>query len=446
MLLKQDRAINARLIEDFQSTRQRTEAIFNCLTPEAYTVRPIPLRHPFVFYDGHMDAFIWNTLFRRTLGKPAMNPELDTLFERGIDPASAREAQAKTIPQWPERSIISAYKDAISQQLGTFLEEVDLLNPPHPALEHGQMLYLLLEHEWMHQETLIYILHQLDPQLKTPPPDYQPMNQHFTSHPDSAPTPYRIEIPEGNTTLGASPQEYPFVWDNEQAAQEITVPGFSMDAYNITQGGFLSFVEAGGYDQKAFWSEAGWAWKESKGIQHPHFWERHSGQWYYRGVFETVPLPLAWPVMVTYAEADAYARFVGASLPTEAQWHRAAYGENVHWRYPWHPSEVSGPTGNVDFKHWNPLPVGQDPTAVSPMGVYDLWSNGWEWTQTAFAPLPGFVPSAGYPQYSADFFDGKHRVLKGGSWVTDARLLRRSFRNWFYEDYPYHYATFRCVH
>jgi formylglycine-generating enzyme required for sulfatase activity len=152
-------------------------------------------------------------------------------------------------------------------------------------------------------------------------------------------------------------------------------------------------------------------------------------------------------VYVSLAEARAFARWQGGRLPTEAEFHRAAFGapgDDQRGAAATPPAVLTG--GNVDFKRWEPAPVGTHPDAASPWGVYDLIGDGWEWTDTVFDGHPGFeayIP--GYPGYSADFFDGKHYVLKGGSWATAAELVRPSFRNWFQAHYPYVFAKFRCV-
>lgn len=164
-------------------------------------------------------------------------------------------------------------------------------------------------------------------------------------------------------------------------------------------------------------------------------------------MFGTMPLPESWPVYVSHAEASAFARWAGKKLPTEAQWHRAAYGtpEGGERMYPWGDARPEGHHGNFHHQRWDPCPVDAHSAGASAFGVFDLLGNGWEWTSTAFGPLNGFKPFPFYRGYSADFFDGKHFVMKGGSARTDACMVRRSFRNWFQPHYPYAYATFRCV-
>ena len=165
-------------------------------------------------------------------------------------------------------------------------------------------------------------------------------------------------------------------------------------------------------------------------------------------MFGDIQLPMDWPVYVSHAEATAYARWLGRKLPTEEQFHRAAYSTSdseVERKYPWGDEDPDGRYGNFDFMHWDPSPVGSYPRGASAHGVHDLLGNGWEWTRTEFKPFPGFSPMPFYPGYSANFFDGKHYVMKGGSPRTAACMLRRSFHNWFQPHYPYVYATFRCV-
>ena len=155
-----------------------------------------------------------------------------------------------------------------------------------------------------------------------------------------------------------------------------------------------------------------------------------------------------WPVYVTHEEASAFAAWTGKRLPTEAEFHRAAYGTpdgEKERSYPWGDDAPDTRRGNFNGTRWDPIPVTATPLGDSAFGISQLVGNGWEWTSTIFQPFPGFQPLLFYPGYSARFFDGEHYMLKGASSRTDARLLRRSFRNWFRPDYPYVYAGFRCV-
>jgi formylglycine-generating enzyme required for sulfatase activity len=269
--------------------------------------------------------------------------------------------------------------------------------------------------------------------------------------------PAPAQIPPGTATLGTRPEEWPFAWDNERPAHEVAVPAFSIDVHNVTNAQFLQFVDAGGYADPRWWRPEDWAWLGETGIAHPRFWTRaasanapaprEEGAWYWRAMFERVPLPGSWPVYVTWAEAHAYARWRGRRLPTEAEFHRAAFGtpEGVERRYPWGDTLRGRPPGSFDFMRWDPERVGAHPDDASAFGVHDLVGNGWEWTSTVFGPFDGFSPLASYPEYSAEFFDEDHFVMKGASPFTARGLVRPGFRNWFRPRYPYVYAAFRCV-
>ena len=163
-------------------------------------------------------------------------------------------------------------------------------------------------------------------------------------------------------------------------------------------------------------------------------------------MFDLLPLPMSWPVYVSYAEASAYARWRGTRLPTEAEFSRAAFGSPEGERdYPWGSAAPTPAHGVFDFASWDPEPAGSHPDGRSAWGVDDLVGNGWEWTSTPFAPFPGFETRPCYPEYSADFFDQQHFVMKGASPATARELIRPTFRNWFRPRYPYVYATFRCA-
>ncbi len=438
--------VNEKLQLEFEKVFARTEEIFTLVSPSAYYDRPIPLRHPINFYEGHLAAFLWNTLFGKILGATSIKPKFDRLFERGIDPIDQQAANAKNISQWPSREETVEYKRTIHNRFFEFLSEVNLDSETHPLLKNGYGLWLTLEHEMMHQETLLYMLHQLPHPLKiqnNTMPETTPKTDNLISGKATNKI-EMINIPAGKTILGAAPNEFDFVWDNEQPHRIVDIDRFSMDVFNVTNGQFLEFVEAGGYQRPEFWTPETWQWKNVQKKEHPFFWKKTDAGWQLKNFFSTHTLPLSWPVYVTHAEAVAYARFIGKRLPTEAEWHRAAFADQAI-THPWGNAPTTVEHGNFDFHHWSPVPVGQTPKGASVFGIQDMVGNGWEWTSTPFYGFPGFQASVAYPPYSTDFFDGQHFVVKGASCFTDACLLRRSFRNWYYWHYPYMYATFRCV-
>ncbi|PYX87937.1 MAG: ergothioneine biosynthesis protein EgtB [Acidobacteria bacterium] len=433
--------VQHELLTRIADARTQTDRLFEIVKPEALYDRPIPERHRIVFYIGHLEAFDWNLLRERVLGLNTPHPDLDDLFAFGIDPVDGG-LPADRPADWPAITDVRAYVTRTRESLDTALREVvaGRRSVAQSEFDPTQLLNVAIEHRLMHAETLAYMFHQLPLDRKT----------KATSTPDiSAPVfkPTMVEIPEGAATLGLSRDDGTFGWDNEYERNEQHVPSFAIDQYKVTNGDYLKFMQAGGYQDPTLWKEADWQWKEQQNISHPVFWKQVGDAWLYCTMFDEVPLPLNWPVYVSHAEANAYAHWAGKALPTEAQWHRAAYSTPAgeERQYPWGSAAPNGALGNFDFHRWEPTPVNSFPDGQSACGVRDLLGNGWEWTSTEFAPFPGFEPFSFYPGYSANFFDGKHYVIKGGSARTAACMLRRSFRNWFQPHYQYVYAGFRCV-
>jgi len=422
-----------------QAARARSDELFEIVHPAALYDRPISERHRIIFYLGHLEAFDWN-LFREPLGLAPFDSEFDRLFAFGIDPVDGGLPTDQP-KDWPLPSRVREYNRRIRAELDDALRTIASKDPGLRRLDNGRLLEVAIEHRLMHAETLCYMLHQL-------PVDRKCGTQASPPPPASPRTLNGAEIPAGKATLGLLRTESgPFGWDNEFEEHSVDVPAFEIDAYNVTNGDYLRFMRDGGYEHRSLWSDAGWQWISSSGRSFPAFWLPNGDSWRYRTMFEEIPLPLDWPVYVSHEEASAYARWIGKDLPSEAEWHRAACAtrEGGERPYPWGAEAPSPRHGNFDFERWDPVPVGSYPEGISDFGVADLVGNGWEWTRTTFAPFPGFQPFSFYLGYSANFFDGKHFVMKGGSPRTAACMLRRSFRNWFQPHYPYVYAKFRCV-
>ena len=447
-------------VDWYRRNRARTEAIFDLIRPEAYYSRPIALRNPIVFYEGHLPAFSVIAFLRRGLGLPPVDARLEKLFERGIDP----ESQDAAVPRsgaatvWPSRDEVRAFARACDAAVIRAIESLADMGslPPGQATAAQEGLYTALEHEAMHQETLLYMWHRLPYEQK------RAASREAGGADDRGANPEprggsreHVRVPAGIATLGAKRGDVVFGWDNEFDPHDVHVSEFDIDVLPVTNADFLEFVQAGGYDRREWWSEEGWGWIQAESVQHPAFWlpELPLGPptsnlpprtsrvaprastlapraWHWRGMFEALPLPLDWPVYVSQAEASAYAQWKGRRLMTEPEFHRAAEGATP---------------GHVDFAGFDPIPAGSHPATASRWGIHDLIGNGWEWTSTIFAPFTGFAPMPSYPEYSADFFDGRHFVMKGGSSATARELTRPSFRNWFRGNYPYVYAKFRTV-
>jgi ergothioneine biosynthesis protein EgtB len=446
-------ASRVELLRWYDRNRLKTRELFDLLDPAVYYTRPIALRNPIVFYEGHLPAFSIIAFLRRGLGAPPVDERLETLFARGIDPESAETAVPRSgvSTVWPQRSAVLAFGSAADAAVREAIETA-AFDESRPAMRRWEGLFTALEHEAMHQETLLYMWHRLPHDQKR-----RPANLRYEF---GDPPPHRVvQITAGTATLGARPERVLFGWDNEFDEHQVDVPEFEIDAHSVTNADFLEFVRAGGYHSRELWSDEGWAWREKEGVEHPAFWipagarperavdhTRVEG-YAWRGMFEFIPLPLSWPVYVSLAEAEAFARWRGRRIPTEAEYHRAAFGtpDGGERRYPWGDAPADARHGNFDFASWEPVPAGARPAGTSAWGVHDLIGNGWEWTSTIFAPFRGFEAMPSYPEYSAEFFDGMHYVMKGASPGTARELVRRSFRNWFRGNYPYVYAKFRTA-
>lgn len=398
------------LQQQMSQARRASDNLFAILTPEALYQRPIAERHRLIFYLGHLEAFDRNLLASHL---PSRFPELDRLFAFGIDPIDG-QLPGDQPQDWPDRQKVEEYVQHTRA-------EVDQVLSQSPA----QKQHVALEHRWMHCETLAYLFHRL--------PYDQKRALHQETPDGPVPVAHWCQLPAGPTQLGLE-RGAEFGWDNEFSAQIVEVPEFAMESHPVSNAAFLEFVQAGGYNQRELWSERDWQWNQSVNLQHPGFWSPSDDGWRYQAMFASIPLPLSWPAYVSHAEASAYARWRGLCLPSEAQFQRAAYSQPLNLE-----------TANLDFRHWDARPIGSDPASDSAFGLSELVGNGWEWTCTTFAPLPGFEPFDFYKGYSADFFDDRHYVLKGASARTAMCLTRPSFRNWFQPHYPHVYAKFRCV-
>lgn len=428
------------LLGRLADARRRTDELFKLIPAAHMLERPIAERHRFIFYLGHLEAFDWNLLNGRLEGRRAAS-ELDVLFAFGIDPTDGT-APDEAASAWPDISRVRAYNLDLRYKLDMLLPHaLDAERFDGPA-DHAPTTALLIdvaiEHRLMHAETLAYMINRSSIERRVRDSGPFPSLVRSTE---------MIPIPAGAATLGVERGAAPFAWDNEHDAHQVDVPEFEIARCMVSNGDYLRFVDAGGYDAREYWSGADWTWREQHAVNHPSFWTRLDRRWYWRTLSELIPLPLDWPVYVSHAEASAYARWAGLALPTEAQWHRAAFStlDGNERAYPWGAAAPDARRGNFDFRVCSPCSVDAYREGDSALGVRGLLGNGWEWTSTPFAPFPGFRPSAFYPGYSADFFDGRHYVLKGGSPFTASPMLRRSFRNWFQPHYPYAYAGFRCV-
>ena len=319
-------AVRRQLLDRVSAARRQSDALFNIVRSGSLYERPIPERHRIIFYVGHLEAFDWN-LLHENAGLKSFHPEFDRLFAFGIDPVGGGLPTDQP-SEWPSVEAVRDYVRRIRAALDEKLADGSLesYGQGRDGYALDTLLNVAIEHRLMHVETLAYMFHQLPLEQKVAHKDPQNFVRAPVKH-------QMVGIPAGAATLGLPRSGENFGWDNEFEAHGVDVPAFDIDQYEVTNRLYLDFMDAGGYETRAFWSDDDWNWKTEHAISHPVFWNKKGDEWFYRGMFEEVPLPLDCPVYVSHAEAMAYARWAGKALPSEEQWQRAAYGSaDASWK------------------------------------------------------------------------------------------------------------------
>jgi iron(II)-dependent oxidoreductase len=389
---------------------------------------------PLVWDLAHIGYFEEHWLSRRVGRDEPLLEDADRLYDAFENERAARAALPLLDPDETVAYLARVRERALGVLIGAELDPDDRL------LADGYVYGLVLQHELQHQETMLQTI-----ALRT-------AGRPYPEPPRSAPSPDPVEDGEevlvegGPFVLGAAADAW--AYDNEREAHELDLAAFWIDRSPVTAGAYNDFVEAGGYEDPALWSPEGWAWRIEAGLEHPHFWRREAdGSWTVLRLGSRLPLDPAEPVQhVCWYEADAYARWAGKRLPTEAEWEKAATWEpgGGKRRSPWGDEEAGPEHANLGRLRHGPAPIGSHPGGESPWGCRQMLGDVWEWTSSDFLPYPGFEAFP-YPEYSEVFFGNGFKVLRGGSWATHPTVARPTFRNW---DYPIRrqlFAGFRCA-
>ncbi len=406
----------------FAQSRASTLDLLAALDREIFCRQAHPDFSPVGWHLGHIGYTESLWLLRRCAGLPPVEPTYDRLFAADRLPKQERT----NLPTYSE---ICDYLDRIRQNAFSYLEQ---LTPTE--LQRQERLWLwLLQHESQHCETIALVL-QMQGQAQIARLTRSDLDRRQAKIDGSE----MVQIPAGNFIQGYDAID---ALDNEQGKHQVYLPSFWIDRYPVTRGAYQEFIDAGGYGQQHCWSETGWHWLEN-----------------YRSEGRS-PQPLYWqswpandehPVCgVNWYEAEAYARFSGKRLPTEAEWEKAARWNsraNQSQLYPWgDASDISNLLPcNYNQHFGKTTPVGAFPQGQSTYGCDDMLGNVWEWTASKFQAYPGFT-SFPYEGYSSNYFDRQHYVLKGGSWATRPWALRASFRNWYHPHVRQIFAGFRCA-
>jgi iron(II)-dependent oxidoreductase len=421
--------------EELEAARRRSLGLLDPLDDDGLLRQHSPLMSPLVWDLAHIGNYEEQWLVREAAGAPAVDASLDDIYDAFRHPRPNRPALPLLGPAQARRYIADV-RSRVVDSLG----RVELGRATGPLLADGFVYGMVVQHEHQHDETMVATLQLMDGAGYRP---LAPAPPAATSSPAGD-----VLVPAGPFVMGTDDEAW--AYDNERPAHVVDLPAFRIDAAPVTNGAYVDFVSDGGYDQRRWWGDAGWAWRQEADLRHPQFWRPEGGGRWSRLRFGwREDLPSNEPVQhVCWHEADAYARWAGGRLPTEAEWEKAASWEPgpsaVKRRWPWGPAEPEPERANLGQTYFRPAPVGAYPGGASAYGCHQLVGDVWEWTSSDFEPYPGFATFP-YREYSEVFFGSGYKVLRGGSWATSPSAVRTTFRNWDHAIRRQIFAGFRCA-
>ena len=408
-----------QLARELTASRTRSLALLEPLDDRELTRQVSPLMSPLVWDLAHVGNYEELWLLREVAGVAPLRPEIDGLYDAFEHPRAERPSLPILGPA-DARAYLSGVRAHVLDVLDRLPEDDD-----RPLVRDGFAFRMVVQHEHMHDETMLATL-QLRGSERTLPPDAPlPAGRPGRPHDD-------VLVPGGRSLQGTSTD--PWALDNERPVHAVDLPAFRVDRFPVTCGMYAAFVDAGGYDDRRLWSDRGWAHLQASGRRAPMTWQRDgAGGWTCTRFGATVPVEPDVPVEhVCWYEADAYARWAGRRLPTEAEWEKACGWDPARGRlrrFPWGDEDPTPDRANLGQRATRPAPVGAYPAGASAYGVEQLVGDVWEWTSSGFDPYPG-TRAFPYREYSAVFYGGDFRVLRGGSWATHPTAARTTFRNW----------------
>lgn len=417
----------------FHNTFSLFEKVFELLKDEsAFYQKSEPTRHPMIFYFGHTATFFINKLVAMKIIDERVNPLFESLFAVGVDEMHWDDLDEKNY-QWPSVAEVRLYRERVRVLVDTL---IDTLEFTLPIREDSPMWVVLMgiEHERIHIETSLVLHRQM-------PLEYIKECESFTLCREytSAPKNVMVEIPQADITLGKRDGDNLYGWDNEYGEYKESVADFEVSKYLVSNAEYMEFLNAGGYEERKFWSEEGWSFVESRELKHPPFWIKNSdGSFHYRALSEIIEMPYSWPVDVNALEAEAFCRYKSIKenreyrLPSEAEY-RALY------EYAEIEDIPDLAQANLNLGYASSCPV--DKFAFK--GIYDLVGNVWQWSRTPIFGFDGFAVHEAYDDFSTPTFDGKHALILGSSWASSGNLImkhsRYAFRRHFYQNAGFRY-------
>ncbi|HEU0230028.1 MAG TPA: 5-histidylcysteine sulfoxide synthase [Burkholderiaceae bacterium] len=429
--------LRATLREYFTATFDRYESLFECLAnDEAFVVKSISLRHPLIFYFGHTATFFVNKLLLARLIDQRIDARLESIFAVGVDEMSWDDLDDANY-EWPSVDEVRRYRDKVRALVTRLIDKTPLQSPigwdsPWWAIVMG------IEHERIHLETSSVLIRQHALQYVRPSENWVALNAEAGSPPDND----LVRVHGGMVRVGKALSSAQYGWDNEYGRHEEYVNDFQASRYLVSNAEFLLFVEAGGYQNPDYWEEEGRKWLAFSQVTHPTFWVPHGEAWRLRLMTEEAPMPWDWPVETNYHEAKAFCNWKKAEtgqsvrLPTEDEWYRLYDVAGLS-----DPGE-SRVAANLQLDHWaSSCPVDRFRQGQ----FYDVVGNVWQWTETPTYPFDGFDTHPWYDDFTTPTFDGRHNLIKGGSWIScgneAVRASRYAFRRHFFQHAGFRYVV-----
>jgi len=424
-----------RAREALTTSRRRLLDLLRPVPPEVLTAQHTPLMSPPVWDLAHVANYEEQWLLR-ALGEAGLSgAETDRLYDAFRNPRQTR-GELPLLGLQEALGYAEQVRDRVLRRLDGV--DQDAVRRIGQLLDGGFVYGMVAQHEQQHIETLVATLQLVTSAALTPLP-----SAGMRAAPRPA-LPREVRIPAGDFMMGS---DAAWAYDNERPRHRVDVTAFDIDRFPVTNQEFVRFIDDGGYARRELWRDAGWKFRSAERLEHPLFWRRVAQGWERRrfGLWERLP-PDEPVCHVCWYEADAYARWAGRRLPTEAEWEKAAAaGPDGQTRtFPWGEVRPDRDRSNLWPVSGHPAPVGAFPRGASAWGVEQLLGDVWEWTASDFVPYPEFRAFP-YPEYSAVFFGGEYKVLRGGSWAVAPEAIRNTFRNW---DYPIRrqiFAGFRCA-
>ncbi len=411
--------LRARLADELVRARDRTLALADACDEEDLVRQHSRLMSPLVWDLAHVgnQEELW--LVRDVGDLEPLRCDIDEMYD-AFQHARADRPGLPLLDPRESRDYVAGVRDRALDVLDRTALEGSAL------LERGFVFGMVAQHEQQHDETML-ATHQ----LRRGEPVLEPEPLPAAARPGGAPLPPEVLVPGGPFTMGTSLE--PWALDNERPAHPVDVGPYWIDTTPVTNRAYRAFVEDGGYDDPRWWSTEGWAHRSAAGLAAPGFWRPDGGGWSRRRFGVVEPVPDDEPVQhVSWYEADAWARWAGRRLPTEAEWEKAARhdpGTGRSRRYPWGDEDPRPEVANLGGAALRPAPAGAYPRGASPLGVRQLIGDVWEWVASDFLPYPGFTAFP-YDEYSKVFFGQACKVLRGGSWAVAPVAARGTFRNW----------------